>query len=56
MVTNFFRYTQGRDVMSADKCTLDGLSKTFTEGGNKFQDLVLAFLKSDAFRSARRRP
>jgi hypothetical protein len=50
VVRTFFRYSQGRDTDTADQCTVEGLTKLFSSSGNKFQDLVLAFLKSDAFR------
>jgi hypothetical protein len=46
----FFRYSQGRDTAASDQCTVDGMVAFFQGSGNKVQEMMLAFIKSDAFR------
>jgi hypothetical protein len=48
-VTQWFRFAAGRDVETADACTLASLNKGFADSGNHVRDLLLATTQSDAF-------
>jgi hypothetical protein len=51
VATQWFRYAFGRLEVDADKCTLDALSKSFTDGDMKVSTLVRQIVESDAFRA-----
>jgi hypothetical protein len=48
--TQWLRYTLGRDIRPTDSCLLEHVTQVFRGGGNRLQDLTLAFVRSDAFR------
>lgn len=50
VVASLFRYSQGRDTVAADACTLDGLLAFLKNSGDRFLDMAVAFVRSDAFR------
>lgn len=50
LVRQLFRYGAGRRDTEADACTLDGLHQAFDDGGFSMPALIVAFVRSDAFR------
>lgn len=53
-VTQTFRYAFGRSVVADDTCTLDELRADFLGHGGDLRALLLAIVRSDAFRTRRR--
>jgi Protein of unknown function (DUF1585) len=51
VASQWFRYAFGRLETSVDKCTLDSLVKSFAASDLKVNDLLLAIIESDAFRT-----
>jgi len=56
VVTQFFRFAQGRGETLADLCTLDGLFDDYVSSGFDFLVMVEQLVASDAFRFRRRPP
>ena len=50
MVQQVFRYTFGRSETPVDNCALEQLAQRFQDGHYNFQQLLVAFVRSDAFR------
>lgn len=49
VVTEWFRYTQGRTETPADGCTLQGLDNVYYSSQHDLQKLLVAITQSDAF-------
>ena len=49
MVTQLFRYSNGRGVETEDKCTVELLNDEFAQS-NSIRELLVAMTKVDAFR------
>jgi hypothetical protein len=56
VVTQFYRFAQGRGETLADLCTLDGLYRAYAASGYDFLAMVETLVVSDAFRFRRRPP
>jgi hypothetical protein len=56
VVTQFYRFAQGRGETLADLCTLDGLYDAYAASGFDFLVMVEHLVASDAFRFRRRPP
>lgn len=50
VVGHLHRYAFARSESAADACTLEGLTATFEASGRSFEELVVALVRSDAFR------
>ncbi len=50
LVTQWFRYANGRSEIAADACTLSRLYQAFDDGGHDMRELRVKIALSDAFR------
>lgn len=50
IVQQTFRYTFGRRELEADVCAIDEAAAAFADGGHALPELLIAFVRSDAFR------
>ena len=50
VVLQWFRYGHGREELTADQCTMDGLAEAFAASDGDIRELLVAITRSDAFR------
>ena len=50
VVKQWFRFAMGRTERKADRCALDKLESSFTEGGSTMRYLLMEIVMSDSFR------
>jgi hypothetical protein len=50
LVTQWFRYANGRSEITADQCTLQHLFQGFEDSGHDMRDVMVKIAASDAFR------
>ena len=50
VATNWYRYAFGRTETAADGCSLLDVEQTFRSSGGRFKELLVAIVKTDAFR------
>lgn len=50
VATHLLRFGLGRRESEIDECTLSSLAESLARSGNSFRDMLVAFVRSDAFR------